>query len=952
MTRASSLWREQEYRAAPSKRNPNAQVTNFHPCRSVLMASTSSQPAPSETSAANVASDDEASSRDSFFLSQRDLPPLPDVSPHVWNKHNEKQLRSALIGACKRMPRNAEAHFHLGLMYMRSGDFQPALRSFQHARNLTVERFNNYQNNNIDPPAPLKAQVARIRSHCAQAAHLVALVMERDKHTDILSKTQKELIASIKQDCTSPDAWNALGLVHLNEGGSAGARDVFRTIRQSFPDYLDALNNVGVAELGLGNEELAISCFQKVLLCDREHVEALSNYGVVLLRHGMYDAAVRAFSAAVKGSPPDARGLSFAWGALAVAHAALGNLDAADMAAQRAESSAAGCNRPQFSMLRASVYARRVADARRRGVSLDATTSTFCTPERAHSLSQSSHEGTGASEGGSNSRDAGDGDDISDGDENFGANEISVADKKVSSAGDHQNAVSCQSAPASELSNENLINESKARPSDYTSVVRSVQGEAVQIKNETDAQIKEADLKNERAASINGEAFLNDSDHRPIVASNDQLTTSVFPVSSVIPSNSASIGEDLDPRPAIDSAVLRLRALARELHSSSASTALGAALRLRHDCAMEESGNRNFGAEAAERLVEALEIDDDDATAWVQLGLLQLGTGEYISAKEFCVQAVSRNGNIEAGWNALAVACQLNDDPTDAASAFEMALNVINTNYCKSDRWSLSGDPTPPNTARRLVFPLPDAEGSAGELPDVSVDEEGCTISASANRRSSEQNFEIRRSADVDESEEDVSKLNTAGRNALAAVYNNLGNLRRQEGRDFSEALTAYQKSLKYGGENPVVYNNLALLYISSNKLEDASKMLDHALKLDPRLECAVSNRLKLTALMRNRESSAGAGEDDLDDFADDLDGDDQDDNEEDEEMGDNVDEIVDEDEFEEDVFNEGEATKSDSDAEMENDMQDDASGIGSGGDAQYEETTNNRKREARRRFL
>lgn len=900
------------------------------------MASTSSQPAPSETSAANVASDDEASTRDSFFLSQRDLPSLPDFSPHVWNKHNEKQLRSALIGACKRMPRNAEAHFHLGLMYLRSGDFQPALRSFQHSRNLTVERFNNYQNNNIDPPAPLKAQVARVRSHCAQAAHLVALSMERDKHTDILSKTQKELIASIKQDCTSPDAWNALGLVHLNEGGSAGARDVFCTIRQSFPDYLDALNNVGVAELGLGNEELAISCFQKVLLCDREHVEALSNYGVVLLRHGMYEAAVRAFSAAVKGRPPDARGLSFAWGALAVAQAALGNLDAADAAAQRAESSAAGSNRPQFSMLHASIYARRVADAHRRGISLDATASTFCTPERVYSLSQSSHEGADASEGGSNSRDAGDGDDVSDGEENFTAND-SITDKKTEEgSGDFQNNVSGQSGPASEPSNGDLLDESQARLADNMRAV-SVQSDAIPSKNEINPATVEALPNNGNVPSTIGKTYLTKSESQPN-PSGDRLSTSVFPTMPSVPSNSASVGDDdLDPRPAIDGAVLRLRALARELHSSSASTALGVALRLRHDCAMEESGNRNFGAEAAERLVEALEIDHNDATAWVQLGLLQLGTGEYVSAKEFCVQAVSRNGNIEAGWNALAVACQLNDDPADAASAFEMALNVIHTNYCKDDRWSLSGDPTPPNTARRLVFPLPDAEGSSVDHLDVSVDEEGRTISASANGLSPQRNYGMRRNAIVDENEEDIAKLSATGRNALAAVYNNLGNLRRQEGRDFSEALTAYEKSLKVGGENPVVYNNLALLYISSNKLDDASKMLDHALKLDPRLECALSNRLKLTALIRNRESSVGAAEDDLDDFEDDLDVAHEDDDEDVE----NDDEIADEDDFEE-ALNEGEADRSNSNAKMENDVvYGDGSGIDSG--REYVKRGNNR---------
>lgn len=74
----------------------------------------------------------------------------------------------------------------------------------------------------------------------------------------------------------------------------------------------------------------------------------------------------------------------------------------------------------------------------------------------------------------------------------------------------------------------------------------------------------------------------------------------------------------------LDVAVYRLRGLAKELNTSSASTAHGLALRLRHEFSIEETGNRSFGAEAAERLVEALEKSQDDASAWTQLALLQV----------------------------------------------------------------------------------------------------------------------------------------------------------------------------------------------------------------------------------------------------------------------------------------------------------------------------------------
>ena len=61
------------------------------------------------------------------------------------------------------------------------------------------------------------------------------------------------------------------------------------------------------------------------------------------------------------------------------------------------------------------------------------------------------------------------------------------------------------------------------------------------------------------------------------------------------------------------------------------------------------------------------------------------------------------------------------------------------------------------------------------------------------------------------EPESIMKDLNDTRLNALAAFYINLGDLKRQEGRSFSEALAAYNTSLKLGGESAVVYNNLAL---------------------------------------------------------------------------------------------------------------------------------------------
>lgn len=632
--------------------------------------------------------------------------------PHPWNEVNEKQLRSALVGACKRMSRNAEAHFHLGLMYMRRCDGEEALRAFQQCSQIYSERLKQYARNMEEAPAELRRNFARLKSHTAQAAHLAASTQySRDERAPLLEQLQKDLVAATNLDTTQPDIWNALGLLHLNEGGFEGSRDVLRTITETFPEYLDALNNLGLSELALGNAEEALSCFQKVIVLDRGHAEALSNYGLVLLQHGMYESASRAFEAAVKGSSREGRGLSFAWGGLAISHAAIGKFTEAEEAAVEADRAADPVNRPKFSVLMTSIKARRVTVELRKGVASD------------------------------------------------------------------------MAAKAGNLSS-----------------------------------MGPADM--------------------PLMESESPE----------------------DPRPALDQAVLRLRSLARDIGTSSASTALGAVLRLRHDYAYEETGNRNFGAESAERLVEALEKDESDASAWVQLALLQLGTGRYTSSKDFSVQAVSRNNGLEAAWNSLAVSSQLSDNIDDSLKAYTRAVEAVAQNYGRGalQEDALAGaSGLDARSDRRGAMDVDDV--TPAERPNgLDGNEQSALTGVFAEKWSGK-------------------TLNKAGLNALAVIYCNLGNLKRQDGQSFAEAQEAYKKSLDVGGENAAVYNNLALLYISAKRFDDAERMLDHALKLQPHFECALSNQLKLRALMQqgngtdSDDMAAQGGGQDVDETDDEL---------------------------------------------------------------------------------
>jgi tetratricopeptide (TPR) repeat protein len=640
-----------------------------------------------------------------------DFPPPPAADPYPWNDDNKRQLRAALVAAAKRLPHNPEVHFHLGLMHMRRADGEEALRAFQQAKMIYEERQRPYIEAGAALPPRLAGSVAKLRSHTAQAAHLAASTrLSREERAPLLDRLQKDLVSSTQLDCSQPDVWNALALLHLTEGGYTGARDVLQSIHESFPEYLDAINNLGLTELALGNEEAAASCFQQVILGDRNHAAALSNYGLILLRRGMFDSAASTFERAVQDSKGTGRGLASAWAGLAVARVAMGQFGDAEDAAVEAQRLGDVNSHDRFSQILFSIRARQMVAELRRGTSMEAGNSKL-DAERSGGLSDASPSGP--------------------------------AKRRRQSRGS------------------------------------GLGGEAV----------SSADY--ERYTGVDHEQFHEEEPMTDLLESAPQ-----------------------EPRPGMDAIVTRMRSLARELCSSSSSTSLGAALRLRHTHFSEETGGRNSGAEAAERLVEALEYDETDSSAWVQLALLQMGIGEFDSARDFSVQAVSRSRCLEAGWNSLGVAYQLANDLEDSDRAYERALLAIVSNYSRKRNelpvliedtgflgveqhhgkfsWecvSDGGDDIAPNVpmAEREFNRLLKRKERHQHASDVAPDTESSVSGDDFGMRNPLGSFSINQLSDYRE-----DNLSKAGLLAMAAVYNNIGNLRRQQATSFEEAQTAY----------------------------------------------------------------------------------------------------------------------------------------------------------------
>jgi tetratricopeptide (TPR) repeat protein len=757
------------------------------------------------------------------------MPASDHVKPRPWTDATQKQLRSMLSAACKRMPRNAEAHFHYGLLHLRNADGEEALRAFHQSKRIYEDRERRYIADGIAAPQRLVGCIARLRAHTAQAAHLAAATrLSRDERAPLLDRLQKDLVHSTNLDATQPDVWNALALLHLSEGGIVGARDLLQSICESFPTYLDAVNNLGLAELAIGNEQAATNCFQKVILADRYHAAAMSNYGVVLLRNGVYEKAARTFLTAVSDAKPNETGLASAWGGLAIARSALGLMREAEEAAREAERAADPVSRPRFTMLHMSIRARRVTTELRRGVASDGKVSTFTPVVRAAATALA-----------------------------FTASQAAPLAQGQNQTGQWPgpplppppSPLPVSSVPTLPLSRPLLPEKltvpcvsghgTAAPPAGLR--IRCVADEATDDEDEDDEDEDDVEVGN-----VDAEA--------PLATITSPPATPSFKDADSIPE---------DPRPLMDVAVTRLRCVVRETRSPAANAALGAILRLRHDYSWDEPGNRNFGTEAAERLVDAIEGDSSDASAWVQLALLQMSSGEYSSARDFCSQAVARSSDLESGWNALAVSYQLSNEIPDALRSYEKAAACAITHYSRKRVDAVAaGEPIPESAETdESDDALPDSSAfisSAGfkgggattddeeEEDDVMMGDPLGVLTASKSRS--------RRCTYVSLfDDENISKV---GRHALAAIYSNIGNLRRQQGNKFDEAQAAYEKSLVLGGENAAVYNNLALLYITEDRMDDAEKMLSHSLTIDSHFECAVSNLLKLRRLRDRRKVS------------------------------------------------------------------------------------------------
>lgn len=186
-------------------------------------------------------------------------------------------LKTGLVHVARKMPKNAHAHFILGLMYQRLGQPQKAVSAYEKAAEILLRC-----EEEIDRPELLSL----VQIHHAQCLllgssgdHSADKELEPEELEEILSKMKDSMQSDIRQAAV----WNTLGLILLRTGRLQNAISVLSSLLTIAPDNLDCLGNLGIAYLRSGNLELAEKCFQNLILKDQNHPAALINYAAVLM---------------------------------------------------------------------------------------------------------------------------------------------------------------------------------------------------------------------------------------------------------------------------------------------------------------------------------------------------------------------------------------------------------------------------------------------------------------------------------------------------------------------------------------------------------------------------------------------------------------------------------------------------------------------------------------------
>lgn len=186
-------------------------------------------------------------------------------------------LKTGLVHVARKMPKNAHAHFLLGLMYQRLGQPLKAVSSYEKAEEILLRC-------EADIARPELLSLVQIHhAQCLLPEGSGDSSLDKELEPEELEEILSKLKESMQSDTRQAVVWNTLGSILLKSGRLQSSISVLSSLLAVDPNNCDCIGNLGIAYLQSGDLGQSAKCFQDLILKDQNHPAASINYAALLL---------------------------------------------------------------------------------------------------------------------------------------------------------------------------------------------------------------------------------------------------------------------------------------------------------------------------------------------------------------------------------------------------------------------------------------------------------------------------------------------------------------------------------------------------------------------------------------------------------------------------------------------------------------------------------------------
>ena len=221
-----------------------------------------------------------------------------------------QEARAAFVRATKADPQLFEAWHDLGLVEVKQGRFDDAVKSLARALSLqpasrpTAVAFGDALTR--AGRATDAADLFRKRVDAApDDVEMRLLYIQALREAGKIERALDEAGALLLRDSRNVGGFNALGLVYHRQGKQALAEAALRRARELDPDNADVWNNLGLVAMARGRDREAFEAWGKAAALDPGSVAATLNKAAVLLDCGDYKRARTELLEAARVRPED-----------------------------------------------------------------------------------------------------------------------------------------------------------------------------------------------------------------------------------------------------------------------------------------------------------------------------------------------------------------------------------------------------------------------------------------------------------------------------------------------------------------------------------------------------------------------------------------------------------------------------------------------------------------------